>query len=232
MKHGVTLRAAFKYGTVALLSFVVGRLSTILATWPHTPKWMDVDATGVVVNGVVAVGTCAAVIVALFIATRQNQQKMRDDLNRAKLTAVGVTFRLGVARAYIVRAIDDIKSEAKSNSKLSNESLFEIVRLLKGSDVFDWSEIHNLSSLPGNPAAFLACAKDRIHLLIGAIESVIDHPGTESPTVDNADTAVLALEDAERWIAKATEICEAQTIGFAPPDGSIVFELQRPSTAK
>ncbi|MCA8492579.1 hypothetical protein [Burkholderia arboris] len=235
MKHGFTLRAVIKYGAITLLSFGVGRLSTHLVgslfEWPRTPEWMDVNATGVVVNGVVAVGTCAAVVVALAIAVRQNQQKLRDEMNRAKLTAVGATFRLGAARGYILEAIEQVEINSKSNPTLSNDSLMKIVKILRESDVIDWSEIHNLAPLPGNAGAFLACAKDRIHLVIATIEAVINYAGGEDPSEQDPDDLIAALEDAERWLAKAMDICETETKGFAPDDGSIEIQISRRSAS-
>ncbi|KWA17367.1 hypothetical protein WL26_03870 [Burkholderia cepacia] len=236
MKHRVTLRTAIKFGAVALLSFEIGRLSTQIIgsmfEWPSKPGWMDVNVAGVIVNGVVAVGTCAAVFVALGIAVRQNQQKLRDELNRAKLTAVGATFRLGAARGYILEAIDQVAFNAKSNSKLSNESLMKLIKILRDSDVIEWSEIHNLASLPGNAGVYLACAKDRIHLVIATLESVVNYPSGEDPSEQEPDDLIAALDDVERWLAKAFDICETETRGFAPDDGSIELRLTKRSTTK
>ncbi|WP_333992685.1 hypothetical protein [Burkholderia orbicola] len=106
----------------------------------------------------------------------------------------------------------------------------KIVKILKGSDVFDWSEIHNLAALPGNAAVFLACARDRIHLVIAAIESEINHPDTGVPfDQDYLSDLRAALEDASRWLLKAMDICDTQTMGFAPSDGSLEISDRPPA---
>ncbi|MBN3744639.1 hypothetical protein G3N96_04210 [Burkholderia sp. Se-20373] len=101
MKHRVTLRAAIKYGTVALLSIAVGRLSILLITWPHTPQWMDLDATGVVVNGVVAVGTFTAAAVALWAALVEQIKSRNEKLTAARLVAINMSKRLATLSATV-----------------------------------------------------------------------------------------------------------------------------------
>ncbi|MCA7953880.1 hypothetical protein LGM43_26785 [Burkholderia seminalis] len=218
MKHGDTLRTAIKYGSVALLSFGVGRLSThfieSLFEWPRTPEWMDVNATSVVVNGVVALGTCAAVLVALVLAVRQSQQKARDDMGRAKLIAAGVSERLKIIRTRASVALTFVETRGATAKRASfkhyGNSLHRIVPV-------SLDEIQALAPMNDHCAPKLAAGLERFTLARSYMEAL--GSGDEETPIDQSTLdfqarmlreAVSLLDDARRTIKASNDSFEFQ----------------------
>ncbi|MCW3581577.1 hypothetical protein [Burkholderia cenocepacia] len=207
------MRTTIKYAAVTLLAFGAGRLSTNLVAslfeWPRTPEWMDVNATGVVVNGVVAVGTCAAVIVALSLAIRQDQQKRNDDLNRAKLAAAGVSERLKIIRTRANVALQFIEG---SKAQITNESIKSYVESLDRIRPISLDEIHALAPLPNHCAPKLAAGLERFVLARSFLEAIGEGPDDSRDDNTLKHQAALLrdardlLDDARQTIDKSNRV--------------------------
>ncbi|MBR8344199.1 hypothetical protein [Burkholderia ambifaria] len=215
MKHGDTLRNAIKYSAATLLSFGVGRLSTRLVEslfeWPHTPEWMDVNATGVVVNGVVALGTCAAVVVALTLAIRQNQQKVRDDMERAKLVAAGVSERLKIVRTRADVALGFVEkkgaSAKRATFKTYGESLHRIAPI-------SFDEIQALAPLPNHCAPKIAAGLERFTIARSHIEAVGNASGETSVEQASLNFQARMLREARDLLDDARETVRISNDSF------------------
>ncbi|KWA22044.1 hypothetical protein [Burkholderia territorii] len=223
MKHGDTLRTAIKYGTVALLSFAVGRLSALLATWPHTPAWMDVDATGVVVNGVVATGTCAAVIAALYIASSDNRRKNREAMIEARITAATVTFRVGTAIAAI-RTVKDAAEKALKDDILP-KAIPSIAAPLESISRFSSDELLSLMPLPNYCAENIAAGYDRIFIATMFLKKEAEkHASNRSSREQCFQMVRKSLAEAHEMLTRAGKTLEESTVEFRKTFDDVNFE--------
>ncbi|HIE5943647.1 TPA: hypothetical protein ACXN34_001592 [Burkholderia cepacia] len=223
MKHGDNLRAAIKYGTVAVLSFAVGRLSTLLAAWPHTPTWMDVDATGVVVNGMVAGGTCAAVIAALYIASNDKRRKNREAMIEARVTAAMITFRVGTA----IAAVRTVKNAADKALKvgIQHHAISLLLAPLDTIPRFSASELLSLMPLPSYCAENIAAAYDRILIAIAFLRKEIENPESDSESRHECLQMVrTAVTEAHEMLIRAGKILEESTAEFRKTFDDVEFK--------
>lgn len=171
---------------VALLFFFFGRFSTqfigSLATWPPKPDWMDIEATGVVVNCVVAAGTVAAAWIALHIALGSRRKQINDDRVAAQLTAAGAAPRLENSRsktANVLEIVSTARQLLEASSEPSRETLAELRRhasdasaILNGVSYCTFDEIRSMASLPGNCAMQIEAAQGRVRVANSSLEEI------------------------------------------------------------
>ncbi|NIE82674.1 MULTISPECIES: hypothetical protein [unclassified Burkholderia] len=148
--------------------------ATLKPAWPlpRTPEGMDVDATGVVVNAIVAMGTVAAAAIALYIASSTRRQQTKDTATSAQLTAAGVEPRLATAHMNAESAMIYVAKASQFFSTSTANSLKEIFEARKEIDIADkalsnfefctFDEIRSLTPLPNNCAMQIEAAQGRI----------------------------------------------------------------------
>ncbi|MDF0501603.1 hypothetical protein POK33_12830 [Burkholderia cenocepacia] len=223
MKHRGTLHAAIKYGAVALLSFGVGRLSTYLVgslfAWPRTPDWMDVDATGVVVNGTVAFGTFTAAFVAIWAALSERRTRMRNDRVIAQLTAAGISTRLDIA-ADVVSNISEALETAIETETLTSETAINMREGIESIPLCTFEEIKCLAPLREHCAALIAAAQDRLHVAAGALNVLSTSGISPGQRMINEGQGTQALKQSATLFKRAKSICDSESAAIQAVLGS------------
>lgn len=142
---------------------------------PVVPRGMDVDATGVIVNAVVAVATLAAAIAAataVRTTSFDRQQREHDKHVSARLTAAGVEPRLDAAHLKVEESILFATNayQIMENWKVASLELIADVRreTTKTSDILrnvqfcTFDEIRTMVPLEGNCAMQIEAAQGRV----------------------------------------------------------------------
>ncbi|MDR0243222.1 MAG: hypothetical protein LBJ65_16620 [Burkholderia sp.] len=198
---------------------------------PKTPVGMDIDSSGVIVNGAVALGTFAAAAVAVWAALSDRFRRKKDDLVVARLTAAGKIHTLiwnrdaiAAAAIYVEQAISIAKSAAEPGYPKSKIPAFDIQNRrcascaklahsqLEPLEVLTYEEIRNLVGMPNNCAMHIATAqallREAIRLLSIAGITTVEPPFRDkclhesSIHIANAKTS---LDHAIRTIKRETQ---------------------------
>ncbi|WP_258897528.1 hypothetical protein [Burkholderia glumae] len=174
---------------------------------PKTPIGMDVDATGVVVNGAVALGTFAAAAVALWAAFTDRRTRKKNERVVARLTAAGVVDKLKTIHAKTNMA-RHLRQHIYIEDRYPTAS--PMGRLLKSIDLCTFEEIASMSGLPDNCAMKVAYAQGKIRLAAALCEQV---PPSNNLAIGDEllNKADDALASAQAWLESAVAICEHAT---------------------
>jgi hypothetical protein len=174
---------------------------------PKTPVGMDVDATGVIVNGAVALGTFAAAAVALWAAFSDRRTRKKNERVVARLTAAGVVDKLKTIHGATNTA-RDLRQRLYVEDRYPTAS--PLGRFLKGIDLCTFEEIASMSGLPDNCAMKIAYAQGKIRLAASLCEQVPPSNNLKigDELLSKADDALAA---AQAWLESAVAICEHAT---------------------
>ncbi|MPV55878.1 hypothetical protein CFB46_12060 [Burkholderia sp. HI2761] len=145
---------AFVWLLIAIGFLAVFRIWTIVAQAAGSTKdFWDVAA---------AIGTCGAVIVALYIAYADKRRKREDELSAARVSATGIYARLGVAIGA-VRTIQIRVSEALVIDR--GPGIIPIIEAnFDGIPTIETEELRALIPLGDQCAENISAAIDRIQV--------------------------------------------------------------------
>ncbi|CAJ4148939.1 hypothetical protein GPZ81_16760 [Burkholderia pseudomallei] len=111
-----------------------------------------------------AVGTCGAVIVALYISGTDRRERRLREVTTAKLTAAGIAFRISLASISIRTILKRV--EAAQAGSVSPQSFLSWADMLDSIDGFSRNELVALVPLRGDSARQIAGAMDRVNVAI------------------------------------------------------------------
>jgi len=175
-----------------------------------TPAWMDVDATGVVVNGAVAAGTAAAAIAAVWAVLSDRRRKRREDLVVARLIAGGVSTRLDIA-AEVIHEISKAFDFLTKGDLLSSESAMNMRESIESIERVTFDEIKSMVPLRGDCAALIAAAQDRLHVAQGNLHFLSVSVSPNAQRLINIDRCGRALRESSALFERAKAICDAES---------------------
>ncbi|MDN7895855.1 hypothetical protein PPH94_008460 [Burkholderia cepacia] len=187
-------------------------ITPVKATYslPETPVGMDVDATGVVVNGAVAVGTFTAAFVALWAALSEQRKRKRDDMIVGRLTAAGVATRLDIA-AQVTCNISAAFQTAIATAMLTPEMALSMREGIETIPPFSFEEIKCLSPLRGDCAVLIAAAQDKLHVATGTLHQLTISENSRGDMMIHQDLAGKALRESSILFTRAKAICDAES---------------------
>ncbi|MBU9293080.1 hypothetical protein KTD18_16145 [Burkholderia multivorans] len=153
-----------------------------------------------------AIGTCSAVVVALYVSSTEQRRRARDEAAMARVTASGVTNRIMVAVARLVAIKGTIDIALKK--QISNAELETIAHDLRNLEFCDADEIRALIPLADYCAENIAAAKDRLHVALTFIDAEVENLRWSPNSRKGALAAAASLiDDAIGMLAHAGQIC-------------------------
>ncbi|MBU9133045.1 hypothetical protein KTD17_08525 [Burkholderia multivorans] len=160
-----------------------------------------------------AIGTCGAVVVALYVAARDNRKRTRDAELDASLTAAGLTFRIGIACALVHDAFEWAEKAIQFDTAPDN--FMSYTEQLAGLDICTRDELRSLIVLPDHCAKKIAGAKDRLHVAITFLRREINNSTSNHVTRKQSLKTVRAcLAEAHILLTEAGETCERESAGY------------------
>ncbi|PVX84312.1 hypothetical protein [Paraburkholderia unamae] len=176
---------------------------------PETPAGMDVDATGVVVNAFVAVGTFVAAAVALWAALSDRRKRNREALVVGRLTAAGIVAKLEEALAITSSVGERFRTaEAAPISVLEFQSMCLSVDSITH---ITFEEIKCLAPLSGDCASVVAAAQDRLDVVSGALRFLGEPRISPGERMIREGHCKQALEQSSKLFKHAKSICDSET---------------------
>ncbi|KVP77510.1 hypothetical protein WJ92_02725 [Burkholderia ubonensis] len=180
---------------------------------------MDVDATGVVVNGAVAVGTFTAAFVAVWAALSERRKRKRDDLIVGRLVAAGVTARLDIA-ADVIANIGQALGIAIETDTLTSQTAGDMRDSIASIPPFTFEELKCLAPLRGNCGALIAAAQDRLHIAAGALNVLAAPRVAPGQRMFNEGQGTQALKESATLFKRAKSICDSESAAIRVVLGS------------
>ncbi|WP_321789441.1 hypothetical protein [Paraburkholderia sp. J94] len=177
---------------------------------PETPAGMDVDATGVVVNGAVAIGTFAAAAAAVWAALSERRKRKREDLVVGRLTAAGIASRLDIA-ADVMSSISAAFNDAMEIGVLTLENANNMRAGVESIPRCTFDEIKSMVPLRGDCAALIAAAQDRLHVAAGTLHVLSDPGISPGQKVICQGRCRDALRQSSLLFTRAKSICDTET---------------------
>ncbi|MBU9643715.1 hypothetical protein KTF36_17845 [Burkholderia gladioli] len=213
---------AFVWLLLAIGFLVVFRVWTIIARATGSTKDFWDIAT--------AIGTCGAVVVALYIAFIGQQKQKADERIKSALTAASVQYRLTATQRSVKVAIAKIESMAESlvlirsqqgddemmlkaadhASKLTTSTLRAVIEVIDDTRELTFDEMHSMTGLPGDCAVQIASAQARIrsaHEILNSARSL--RPSTGERMLQQQ--VHKRLTDAAALFDNAVSICRRET---------------------
>ncbi|MBU9153144.1 hypothetical protein [Burkholderia gladioli] len=212
---------AFVWLLLAIGFLAVFRVWTIIARATGSTKDFWDIAT--------AIGTCGAVVVALYVAFIGQQRQKADERIKGVLTAASVQYRLTATQRSIKIAIAKIESMVQSvalirsqqgdeemvreasihASELIKSTLRAVIEVIDDMRELTFDEMHSMTGLPGDCAIQIASAQARIRSAHGILVSAL---GLRTTTREQMLQQVQKrLTDAAALIDNAVSICRRET---------------------
>ncbi|WP_343726531.1 hypothetical protein [Burkholderia seminalis] len=185
---------------IALAPYGADDLWTRYINPQHSPKDFWDIAT--------SVGTCGAVIVALYVTTSERRRRAADALIGARIAAGFVTYRLGILRSEVA-SVRKWTDETLASGSLPTNFLYQI-QTLQAAARCSIDEIRSMQPLPNHCAIQIAGAQDRVDVAIKFFEkhAIWTQLGTlENEVIASLGTVVLALLESENLLANAITTC-------------------------
>ena len=160
-----------------------------------------------------AIGTCGAVVVALYVALRDSRRKARDKKLEASLTAAGLTIRIGIACALVDEALQWAEKALKYDAardafKMYADQLGEL-------DICSTEELRSLIALPDHCAKKIAGAKDRLHVAITFLKREAENRHSDGVTRKQSLKTIRAcIGEAHILLTEAGNTCERESVGY------------------
>ncbi|MBN3838868.1 hypothetical protein [Burkholderia sp. Ac-20349] len=160
-----------------------------------------------------AIGTCGAVVVALYVAFRDSRRKARAESLEASLAAAGLTFRIGIACNSVNRVLQWAEAAlqvdtAPDKFKMYADKLDEL-------DICSTDELRSLIALPDNCAKKIAGAKDRLHVAITYLRVEEQNRHSDSSTRKRRLKTIRAcVGEAHILLTQASFTCERESRGY------------------
>ncbi|WP_155636809.1 hypothetical protein [Burkholderia gladioli] len=191
----------------AFTAFFVGRISNDffdkLFSWPHAPDWIDLDATGIVVNGLVALGTFIAAWVALWATQSERRRREQADSIAGSLAAANAvdTLRNLLYRVeHALRISDIVYSERFITAQ-------RIRVALRDSKFLDDDTVRGMTPLDQDCAIQIASAQGRIRLAMQYMDMF-----PPSANAEDGDHLLARITDAllvaKTLLANSIKICD------------------------
>ncbi|WP_179404624.1 hypothetical protein [Burkholderia guangdongensis] len=223
---------AFVWLLLGIGFFALYRIWAIVAFAEHSTKDFWDIAT--------AVGTCGAVIAALYVASSDRRRRTADALVEARITAGFVTYRLGILRDEIA-GIREWADETRANGPLPVNFLYQ-VQALGAAAKCTIDEIRSMEPLPNHCAIQIAGAQDRIDVAIKLLgkHEIWTALGTPNKMViASLGVVVSAFLESENLLGIAIETCMRESEAIytemnartAKSPGSDAVKLARQSIA-
>ncbi|MDN7412649.1 hypothetical protein QZM42_29420 [Burkholderia vietnamiensis] len=157
-----------------------------------------------------AIGTCGAVIVALYVSRTDRRRKAQDETRIARLTASAVTLRVGAAIA-LLREIRSIAESANDRIHVPPKELELIADMAARVTICSREEVKDMIPLPDNCADNIAGAIDRIRTAEEKLRSeAVNSYTTQISRWDALENAVQLFGDAYDLLAYAEHVCKNQ----------------------
>ncbi|VWB97867.1 hypothetical protein [Burkholderia lata] len=160
-----------------------------------------------------AIGTCGAVVVALYVASRDSRRKARAETLEASLTAAGLTFRIGIACG----TVDDVLQWAEAALKVDTapDNFKKYADQLEELDICSMDELRSLIALPENCAKKIAGAKDRLHVAIAFLRAEEQNRHSDSASRKlRLKTIRACIGEAHILLNEAGFTCERESRGY------------------
>ncbi|NIE82675.1 MULTISPECIES: hypothetical protein [unclassified Burkholderia] len=150
---------AFVWLLIAIGFFGLFRVWTTVASSLHSKKdFWDIAS---------AVGTCGAVVAALYIASSERRRRTREALVTARITASSVIYRLAALRDEVIGVRMWIRETIDTDNLPANFAYQ--LQVLSAAARCSIEEVRSLQPLPNYCAVQIAGAQDRVdvasHLL-------------------------------------------------------------------
>ncbi|MGS1004039.1 hypothetical protein ACVCH0_20720 [Burkholderia glumae] len=183
-----------------------------------------------------AIGTCGAVVVALYVALIGQQRQRADERIKGVLTAASVQYRLTATQRSVRVAVDKIESmvgclvlirsqrgddammaEAADHANdLIKLTLREVVEVIDDTRELTFDEMHSMTGLPGNCAIQIASAQARIRSARDILASALGlRPATGEQMLQRQ--VHMRLTSAAALFDNAVSICRRETKQITGP---------------
>lgn len=193
-----------------LLAVVAGMICTGFAAGLGSSEWA---------SWVQAVGSVAAIIGAIFIASSDSRHRRREVYSVALIGASEMHFAITMMR----RDIQDLANElgAADMVDFSLSQLNMVITALNAQSNWTSEQISVLAPLPNNCALHIAMAQGRITAIKILLEKAMGNSGLLSNKafrVKHAEIASFALNEAAGFLKKAEQEIQLQTHGLSSPN--------------
>jgi len=187
-----------------VVAFIGGLLAASFWINRSTKEFWDVAS---------AVGTVAAVVVALFFAVRGEFRAWRDTRTTATITAAGMRFRLVIVDQTLTRMISVLMKAKAGNYTVKDVDSW----LSELAHVISWSleDERAVASLPDGCAQRLAMSRDRVRVSIDVLTILRNGFSNISPEArcDAAEVVHGAVYHAQRHVSRVQTVFQNLGIG-------------------
>lgn len=223
-------------GMVLLAGLFGGLGLAIYPGWPTIGIWLgqrfpEPINVGGVINAVSALGTCAAVVVALWLAQRASRREHADALARANLHAARIADRLRRTCEAIASSpcASPFRNETVGPAEQAMEALAEYFSFSKISFFQpDTETLVALVPLPNHCAHRIGRAFDLLSAVQQEIEELFDRPDVLRLPAEDKEKRMtawfLTISSCVDLLRVAAEECEkACDVGAPFPTGQELF---------
>ncbi|WP_186247361.1 hypothetical protein [Burkholderia gladioli] len=152
-----------------------------------------------------AIGTCAAVVVALYVASMQNKKTHKDAIALADVIASAIYVRMGMALGNVHAIYDSLTTYSKQQN-FPRKVLVATADILGNITPLTHEDIQTLIPLPNYCAHNLASAFDRIKIAERVLRTAYAiSDGDEDVSSEKLYFACNALREATVMLERATQ---------------------------
>ncbi|MDY7807584.1 hypothetical protein U0E23_34725 [Burkholderia stagnalis] len=222
------MKRAWKHTELAFVWLLIGiGFFTLSRVWTITAR--AIGSTKDFWDVATAIGTCAAVIAALFIADMGRRKQLKDERVKAALTAAGIQQRLANTRdsiEFVATGITNILAQIELDRGANNtvrkiidglrneedsihKAIVEVIRIIDTTSLLSFDEIHTMAGLPDNCAMQIAAAQARVHNVRETLEAIEKFPS--SIRRRQLENSRKPLAEASILMSNAVDICAKET---------------------
>lgn len=181
-----------------------------LLQWAWPPIATRIGSTKDVVDIATMLGTWAAVVVALYIASSDRRNRAAETKAIAQLTAASLAYRLQILRD----AVDDARkfAEARLQGDLFPAHFLVYASSLQVTQKCSFEELQHLASIDATSSMQIAAAQDKIEVARGLLErESISMLSTADEQTKALGIVVSALSEAGSLLSPAILACERES---------------------
>ncbi|KVC45186.1 hypothetical protein [Burkholderia diffusa] len=205
----------FVWLLIAIATFALFRLWAIIARSVGSQKDFWDIASGI--------GTCGAVVAALYIASSENRKKNRAAFDEARITAATVTFRVGTAIAA-VRTVKATVAKALTDD-IQPKAIPAIAAPLERLSRFSSDELRSLMPLPNYCSENIAAGYDRIFIATMFLQKEAEKRVSTRQSREQCFQMVRrALAEAHEMLTRAGATLEQSTVQFRNSFDDVSFD--------